>query len=264
MTQITTGQGVGRAGQSQSAQTGQSAACRTLASRVPDRPGRLARRTGFLPGGYSAAMGNTDDARTTGVVLAAGAGTRLGKGPKALLPYCGRPLVESVSAALLDGGCREVVVVLGAGAPDVQAAAELDRYRTVVNQDWQSGMGSSLRLANAAADPADHLMVALVDQPGLTPGTVERLLAAHRPGRVTAAAYDGGAAAAREPGGRLRRGHPLVIDAALREAVAQTVTGDAGARAFLRAHPDLVDEVDCSDLSSGLDVDTPDQLHLLD
>ena len=40
--------------------------------------------------------------------------------------------------------------------------------------------------------------------------------------------------------------------------------GDAGARAFLRSHPELVDEVDCSDLSSGLDVDTPEQLYLLD
>ena len=208
-------------------------------------------------------MRNTDAAGTTGVVLAAGAGTRLGRGPKALLPYRGRPLVESVAAALLDGGCREVVVVLGAGAVDVQAAAGLDRCRTVVNPDWRSGMGSSLLLGNATADARDHLMVALVDQPGVTAATVRRLLAAHRPGRVTAAAYDGGAAA-NEGGRGLRRGHPLVVDAALRQAVAVTVTGDAGARAFLRAHPDLVDEVDCSDLSSGLDVDAPEHLYLLD
>ncbi|MCU1566126.1 MAG: Molybdenum cofactor cytidylyltransferase [Pseudarthrobacter sp.] len=201
-------------------------------------------------------MGNSEGTRATGIVLAAGAGTRLGRGPKALLPYRGRPLVESVAAALLDGGCREVVVVLGAGAPDIASIAELDRYRTVVNHDWQSGMGSSLLLGNAGADPGDHLMVALVDQPGLTPRTAGRLLAAHRPGRVTAASYGGG-------DGTARRGHPLIIDAALRDAVAATVTGDAGARGFLRAHPELVDEVDCSDLSSGLDVDTTEQLHLL-
>ena len=209
-------------------------------------------------------MRNTDAAGTTGVVLAAGAGTRLGRGPKALLPYRGRPLVESVAAALLDGGCREVVVVLGAGAVDVQAAAGLDRCRIVVNPDWRSGMGSSLLLGNATADARDHLMVALVDQPGVTAATVRRLLGAHRPGRVTAAAYDGGAAATEGRGGGLRRGHPLVIDAVLRQAVADTVTGDAGARAFLRAHPELVDEVDCSDLSSGLDVDAPEHLYLLD
>src|SRR5687767_3540796 len=103
-------------------------------------------------------MGNTTETRTTAIVLAAGAGARLGKGPKALLPYRGRPLVESVAGALLDGGCREVVVVLGFGAPDVTAIAELDRYKTVVNKDWQSGMGSSFLLGNATADPQDHLL----------------------------------------------------------------------------------------------------------
>lgn len=211
-------------------------------------------------------MGNTTETGTTAVVLAAGAGTRLGRGPKALLPYRGRPLVESIAGALLDGGCREVVVVLGAGASDVAAIAELDRYRTAVNQDWRSGMGSSFLLGNATADLRDHLLVALVDQPGLTPRMVGRLLAAHRPGRITAAAYGGGGARGGSGGradGTVRRGHPLLIDVGLRDAVAGTVTGDAGARGFLQSHPELVDEVDCSDQSTGQDIDTPEQLHLL-
>lgn len=212
-------------------------------------------------------MGDSDGTgsagmRTTGVVLAAGAGTRLGLGPKALLPYRGRPLVEAIAGTLLDGGCREVVVVLGAGAAQVEAAARLDGCRVLTNPEWESGMGSSFLLGNQAADPADHLLIALVDQPGLTPESVHRLLSSHRPGRITAAAYrrrdsnDGGGTA-------LRRGHPLLIDASLREAVCATVTGDAGARGFLHSHPDLVDEVDCSDQSTGEDVDTPDQLGLL-
>ncbi|SDT56633.1 molybdenum cofactor cytidylyltransferase [Pseudarthrobacter equi] len=207
--------------------------------------------------------GSGQTRRTTGIVLAAGAGTRLGLGPKALLPYRGRPLVEAIAGTLFDGGCRDVVVVLGAGAAEVAAAADLGRFRTAVNPDWLSGMGSSFLLGEKKADPADHLLVALVDQPGLTPETVARLLAVHRPGRITAAAYrrrdlpDGG------PGSHLQRGHPLLIDSSLRAAVAATVTGDAGARGFLRAHPELVDEVDCSDQSTGEDVDTPDQLRLL-
>jgi nicotine blue oxidoreductase len=218
-------------------------------------------------------MGNTgadrlQERRATGIVLAAGAGTRLGKGPKALLPYRGRPLVESIAGALLDGGCRDVVVVLGARAQDVATIADLGRYRVATNPDWQTGMGSSFLLGEMKADPADHLLIALVDQPGLTPAIVERLLVRHRPGRITAAAYrrretfDGEQASGQ--GARLLRGHPLLIDAALRKAVSATVTGDAGARLFLQAHPDLVDEVDCSDQSTGEDIDTPDQLRLLD
>ncbi|MET4591683.1 nicotine blue oxidoreductase [Arthrobacter sp. 754] len=207
-------------------------------------------------------MGNMTEIRTAGVVLAGGAGTRLGRGPKALLSYRARPLVESIAGALLDGGCHEVVVVLGARAADVAALAELDHYRTVVNEDWESGMGSSFLLGNAAADPKCHLLIALVDQPGLTPRIVTRLLAAHRPGRITAAAYSGGDGEGNS-NGTVRRGHPLLIDVDLRDAVAATVTGDAGARFFLKSHPELVDEVDCSDESTGEDIDTPEQLRLL-
>lgn len=222
--------------------------------------------------------------RVTGVLLAAGAGTRLGLGPKALLPYRGRPLVEVLAGKLLKGGCREVVVVVGAGASEVQAAAALACCRVVVNPEWQSGMGSSFLLGNNTADPEDHLLIALVDQPGLTAGTVRRLVAAHHPGRITAAAYrraadddgslgrsqdtrspDGSAGqdGTRRQSWELRRGHPLLIDGSLRASVAATVTSDAGARIFLRTHPELVDEVDCSDQSSGEDIDTPDQLRLL-
>jgi nicotine blue oxidoreductase len=225
-------------------------------------------------------MGNhgadsTAGRRVTGIVLAGGAGTRLGLGPKALLPYRGRPLVEVIAGSLLEGGCREVVVVLGAGAADVATIAELDRYRVAINPDWRSGMGSSFLLGEQTADPADQLLIALVDQPGLTPATVGRLLARHRPGRITAAAYrrsdtsDGDTSAGHRAGqesgqqNKLLRGHPLLIDVSLRQAVIATVTGDAGARGFLRAHPELVDEVDCSDQSTGEDIDTPDQLGLL-
>ena len=194
---------------------------------------------------------------TTAVLLAAGAGTRLGLGPKALLPFRGRTLVEVLADVLLAGGCREVVAVLGADAATVRAATDLSRHRVIDNPDWATGMGGSFRLGVAAAAPEDHVLIALVDQPGLTPETVARLLAAHRPGRVTAAAY-------RDPEGKLRRGHPLLLDASLRTEAAETATGDAGARVFLQAHPELVDLVDCSDLSGGEDLDSPDQLHLLD
>jgi nicotine blue oxidoreductase len=198
---------------------------------------------------------------TTGVLLAAGAGTRLGRGPKALLPFRGRTLVEVLADVLLDGGCREVVVVLGAGAADVRGRTDLARHTVVENPAWAGGMGSSFQAGLNRARPDDHVLVALVDQPGLTAETVDRLLRAHRPGRVTAAAYA-------DDSRKLRRGHPLLLDAMLRAEAAASAGGDAGARRFLQAHPDLIDLVDCtlppgSGQTGGEDLDTPDQLHLL-
>ncbi len=202
-------------------------------------------------------MSDTGASRTTAVLLAAGAGTRLGLGPKALLRFHGRTLVEVLADVLLAGGCREVVTVLGADAETVRAATDLSRHRVIENPDWDTGMGSSFRAGVAAAAPEDHVLIALVDQPGLTAETVARLLASHRPGRVTAAAYRG-------PDGKLQRGHPLLLDSSLRVEAAETATGDAGARFFLQDHPGLIDLVDCSDLSGGEDLDSPEQLHLLD
>lgn len=191
----------------------------------------------------------------TGVVLAAGAGTRLGRGPKALLPRGGVPLVTLLVGELRAGGCADVVVVLGAGADRVRDAADLGGARVVVNREWARGMGGSFAAGVAAAGRADAL-VALVDQPAVDRGLVARLIAAHVPGRVTAAAYADGA------GGR-RRGHPVLFAADLARAAAALAEGDAGARAWIARNPGLVDLVDCSDLADGGDVDTAADLRLL-
>lgn len=192
------------------------------------------------------------------MLLAAGAGTRLGRGPKALLPYRGTTLANHVAGELLLGGCDEVVAVLGAGAADVADAGLPSGSRTVVNPDWASGLGGSFALGVAACPAEADVLVALVDQPGLSAEVVARLLAAHRPGRITAAGFRPAA------GAPLDRGHPVLFDAGLARAAAATARGDKGAGPFLRNHPELVDVVDCSDLSDGADVDTPADLHLLD
>lgn len=198
----------------------------------------------------------SDTRPTTGVLLAAGSGSRLGLGPKALLPFRGRTLVEILADVLRQGGCREVVVILGADAARVLAKVDLEPHKVVVNAEWESGMGSSFRLGVQSAQPSDHVLIALVDQPRLTSETVTRLISAHLPGRVTAAGY-------RDPDGALIRGHPLLLDASLREVASRSASGDAGARLILKANPGLIDLVDCNDQSGGQDIDTPDQLHLL-
>lgn len=215
---------------------------------------------------------------TAAVLLAAGAGSRLGRGPKALLPFRGWPLIEHQIRVLRDGGCSEVYAVLGAGFADILAGARLDGARTVHNAQWRQGMGGSYRLGITAAlgatETPGSVLVALVDQPGLSPAVVGRILAAGTPGRIAAAAYRDG------PKAPLRRGHPVLFDAGLArrslepDARATSAAGDrsgdpaaardAGARAFLAAHPGLVDLIDCSDLADGRDVDTETDIVLLD
>ena len=189
-----------------------------------------------------------DAPRPVALLLAAGGGRRLGLGPKALLPYRGRPLLEHAVAVLRDGGCTRVVVVLGAGADEVLARTGLDGCQVVRNPDWESGMGSSLR-AGLAALPSDApaALVALVDTPGVGPAAVARMLTAHQQGaRLAAAAYGG------------LRAHPVLIGTEFWAEAARGAVGDAGARALLAAHADELTLVECGDVARPDDIDTPE------
>ncbi|MGH3343585.1 MAG: nucleotidyltransferase family protein, partial [Carbonactinosporaceae bacterium] len=184
-----------------------------------------------------------------GLLLAAGEGRRLGR-PKALVEVGGALLVERGVAVLRAGGCAPVHAVLGAAYDAVVAAADLSGVVVVHNPDWRSGMGSSLRAGLAALPPdAGAVVVALADQPGVTPEGVRRLRTAYRGGaRVAVATYGGS------------RRHPVLLARETWDEVARLAVGDVGARPFLAAHPVLVVPVACDDAGSPADIDTPEDL----
>ena len=183
-----------------------------------------------------------------GLLLAAGAGRRMGRA-KALVELDGEPLVRRGIRLLTDGGCAPVVVVVGACADEVRLLC--GGAQTVEATDWASGMGASLRAGLAALD-TDACVVALVDQPRVTPAAVERLRGAHRDGAAAAVAtYDG------------RPRNPVLLDRSVWDDVARAAVGDEGARSWLRAHPQLVVRVDCTDVGAPDDLDTPQDLAAL-
>ncbi|MEZ0093213.1 NTP transferase domain-containing protein [Streptacidiphilus sp. EB129] len=204
-------------------------------------------RAGSAPAGPGSA-GSRAAGPVAALLLAAGGGRRLGLGPKALLPYRGRPLLEHAVAVLRAGGCGQVVVVLGAGADRVAAAADLSGCVVARNPDWESGMGSSLRVGLAAMPlAATAALVALVDTPGLSAAAVRRMLDAHRAGSgLAAAAYRG------------RRAHPVLIGAGYWDEAARGAVADAGARALLAARAAELTLVECGDVATPDDIDTPD------
>ena len=183
-----------------------------------------------------------------GLLLAAGSGSRFG-GPKALVVLDGELLVERGARLLREGGCDPVLVVLGAQADRVRARAQLPA--SVVVADWETGMGASLRagLAALGQGEAGACVVALADQPLVGSGAVQRLRAAWRDGAVAAVATYAGAPR-----------NPVLLDRSVWADVAASARGDAGARTWLRAHPEQVVPVACDDTGSAFDVDTPDDL----
>lgn len=177
------------------------------------------------------------DPHATGVLLAAGAGTRFGM-PK-VCAHDGEWL-RIAMRALRDGGCEDVIVVLGAAVVDVPAPG-----RAVVAADWADGLSASVRAGIVAAAGADVAVLHTVDTPDIGAAAVRRVLDASRSSRsgMARALYGG------------RPGHPVAIARRHWPALLESLHGDEGARPFLQGRDDVTG-VECGDLASGADVDT--------
>ena len=188
-----------------------------------------------------------------GLVLAAGAGRRMG-GPKALLRLSpdAPTLAERAVGVVRAGGCERVVVVVGAQAERAGRHAARTGAEVVHAADWAEGMSASLSagLQALAPDPTvEAALVMLVDLPDVEAPVIERVLARVGGEPATAlvrAAYEG------------RPGHPVVLGRAHWPEVVEHARGDAGARAVLT--PERTDLVECGDLATGRDIDRPRDL----
>jgi molybdenum cofactor cytidylyltransferase len=182
----------------------------------------------------------------TGIVLAAGTGSRFG-GTKQLVEIEGKPLVRYPIDALREAEVDEVIVVVGHNRDAVRAAVPVD-VDVVINPDYRDGQATSLAAAlRAVDDTSEAAVILLADQPGVTADDVRALIDAFRATRsqiVRLVFTDG-------PG-------PALLS---REIYAEAghLHGDAGARVLMASHPEWVHEVRI-DRPAPVDVDTPEDL----
>jgi CTP:molybdopterin cytidylyltransferase MocA len=172
--------------------------------------------------------------KLAGLILAAGAGSRFGPTPKLLARLDGRPLLEQAIAAQVD----PVFVVLGAKADEILVGLDWMGAQPVICPEWQEGIAASLRCGIEAVSGAERVILTLGDQ-RISRAVVGRFQDAP-PG--TRATYRG------------RPGHPVVLGPE-EMAAAHRLTGDHGLR--LVGGP----TIECGDLCSGRDIDTPEDLH---
>lgn len=191
------------------------------------------------------------------MVLAAGAGSRMGGVAKPLITRDGEALLMRQLRLLGENDVQRVVVVLGYYAMRISAVLEQTRWSTPQSQvarlalDWtinpqpEEGTVSSLRCGLRRLGPdISEVVVLLADQPLLQANDIAAVLAAwdaRAPQiQLVLPAHNG------------TPGHPLVFDAALREVI---LSGQTIPR-WRREHADAVHRLHADHGRYTTDLDT--------
>lgn len=191
------------------------------------------------------------------VVLAAGASSRMGE-PKQLLRLGGETLLRRALRAAFEGGCRPVVVVLGARAEELRAEAVWGGAHVVFNEAWAEGMGSSIRCGLGALLDAtgeallEAAVLMLCDQPFVDGEVIGRLVETYRAGgaRLVASRY----------GVEGARGVPALFDCTLFPELLE-LDGAEGAKGVIKRH--ACEAAYVAAPAAAFDVDTPDDYRAL-
>ncbi len=195
--------------------------------------------------------------KVAAVILAAGTASRFRAAAgdaiatKLVAKLDGKPLIRHVVEAVLKSRAAPIIIVTGHAENEVRAALKGLGMIYVRNDDYASGIASSVKCGIAQVpDEYDGAFVLLGDMPKVSGALLNQLIeafAAHPQARAVVPFYQG------------ERGNPALISRALFPEV-EKLSGDIGARALLKSAGSNVVEVPVSSDAVSFDIDTPDLL----
>jgi molybdenum cofactor cytidylyltransferase len=163
------------------------------------------------------------------IILAAGAASRFGAA-KQLLEIDGETLVDRACRVAAESGCQPIVRMLGAGADEIRQRPVDRAVITLINEEWQRGMGSTLAMAIAElehrAPACEAVLVLLCDQPLIDAAMLRQMIDRLEQPEISIVIADHGEATG--PPALFHRCHFPEL---------KLLTGDRGAKLVANQHP---------------------------
>lgn len=187
------------------------------------------------------------------VILAAGSSSRLGQS-KQLIQVNGKSLLKHAAKSALDSEADSVTVVLGSNSPSHKLEIEPLGVEIIENKNWQTGMGSSLKvglnhLLSSTAE-IQAIIVMVCDQPYLTTAHLNKLISTYRKQKseIVASTYN------------TTKGVPALFNASMFPKLI-TLGDEQGARKIIEKHIGTISLVPFE--KGEIDIDTPEDLEKL-
>jgi molybdenum cofactor cytidylyltransferase len=182
------------------------------------------------------------------IILAAGESTRMGR-PKPLCPFGERPALELVLDACGRAGLVRIVV-LGHAAAEIRAGVSFGGAIVIENPDYAKGQTSSLQAGLRALPPKTEAFALFpADHPLITGDEILPIVAEYRRRRHERQIFI--------PSYNLKRGHPVLFDASLRDELLG-LPPDTPARTAVNLNPGRIAYVEIPTAAILMDMDTPE------
>ncbi len=184
--------------------------------------------------------------KITAIILAAGQSKRMGEENKLSKMWNGLPLIEHVCRSALASECENVIVVTGFQQQEIERCLSDYDLNVVHNEDFASGMASSIGVGIQAAGKCDAVIILLGDMPGISTQMINQLLEAAQGGdakQIVVSTSDG------------KRGNPLLWPEYYYDEL-KSLQGDSGAKQIISKYHDRIVEVELGP-AARFDLDTP-------
>lgn len=187
--------------------------------------------------------------KVAGLILAAGASTRMGR-PKQLLSIGDSGLLDLVLGEALESDLDLIILVLGHEAGKIKGGLKTDlhhpKLKIIENKNYRNGISSSIISGlSQVEDKCDHCMVILADMPHITSRLINLLLRQYLASPLSLGAIKT----------KNRRTHPVIIGRRF-YAELHRLKGDVGARDLFMKYPDQIRLVEPEEDYEDIDIDT--------
>jgi len=190
-------------------------------------------------------------AKIAGLLLAAGASTRMGR-PKQLLHVQGVTLLERILHEALKSELDKIILILGHQSKEIKKVLGQiivhKKLRVIENPRYRQGISSSITTGlSVTEDNYDHVMILLADLPHVTSRLINLLIHRYLESQLPIGAIQV----------KSKRSHPVIFGRPFYNEL-RKLKGDMGARALFQKYGDRTCLVEPDFFYDDMDIDTED------
>jgi molybdenum cofactor cytidylyltransferase len=159
--------------------------------------------------------------KIAGLILAAGCSSRMGDENKLMMPFQGKPMLNHVVNASLNSNLTQTFVVVGHQSSEIKNLVQSDDIQCVENEQWETGMASSIVAGISQLKQFDGFLILLGDMPLVTPELINEIIFHGSADKIVIPIKDG------------LHGNPVFFGSKFRDELL-TLYGDSGAKKVIQ------------------------------